>query len=101
MRNVILILSSLAIGAGVLMAADAKVDLTKIPAAASKKGLTYAKDIKPLFEGSCFGCHGPEKQKGKLRFDSLEATLKGGGDGKVLEAEQERQEPPSGRHRAG
>jgi len=71
------------------MAADKKIDLSKIdvsklPPPADKKGLTYAKDIRPLFEASCFRCHGEEKQKGELRLDSLEAVLKGGEDGKVI-----------------
>lgn len=56
----------------------ADVDVSKLPAAAKKDGLTYDKDIKPLFEKSCFKCHGPEKHKGDLRLDSLEAVLKGG-----------------------
>jgi hypothetical protein len=64
----------------------ADVDTSKLPPASDKKGLTYDKDIKPIFEKSCFKCHGPEKQKAKLRLDSLEATLKGGENGKVLEA---------------
>ena len=66
-------------------AADAKVDVSKLPPASDKTGLNYDKDIKPIFEKSCFKCHGPEKQKGKLRLDSLEAALKGGEDGKVVE----------------
>ena len=65
--------------------AAAKVDTSKLPPASTKTGVTYAADIKPIFEKSCFKCHGAEKQKGKLRLDSLEATLKGGDDGKVLE----------------
>ncbi len=72
-----------------VMAADKKIDLSKIdvsklPPPADKKGLTYAKDIRPLFEASCFRCHGEERQKGELRLDSLEAVLKGGEDGKVI-----------------
>ena len=39
-----------------------------------------------FIEKSCFKCHGAEKQKGKLRLDSLEAALKGGEDGKILTA---------------
>lgn len=66
-------------------AADAKIDVSKLPPASDKKGLSYDKDIKPIFEKSCFKCHGAEKQKGKLRLDSLEATLKGGEDGKIIE----------------
>src|SRR5437667_8460655 len=61
-----------------------KVDLSKLPAPSAKAGVTYAADIKPIFEKSCFKCHGPEKQKGKLRLDSLPAALKGGEDGKIL-----------------
>ena len=63
------------------LAFAADVDLSKLPPAAGTKGLTFDKDIKPLFEKSCFKCHGAEKQKGKLRVDSLEATLKGGENG--------------------
>jgi mono/diheme cytochrome c family protein len=67
-------------------AADKKeIDVSKLPPASDVQGVTYAKDIKPIFEKSCFKCHGAEKQKGKLRVDSLEAALKGGQDGKVIE----------------
>ncbi len=38
----------------------------------------YAQVIQPLFDAHCVSCHGPKKEKGKLRLDSLEATLKGG-----------------------
>jgi len=69
-----------------VFAADKKaVDVSKIPPASDKKGVTYAADIKPIFEKSCVKCHGPEKQKGKLRLDTLSAALKGGEDGKVVE----------------
>lgn len=67
-----------------LAASAADVDVSKLPAPSDKKGVTYEKDIKALFEKSCFKCHGAEKQKGKLRLDSLEATLKGGENGEVV-----------------
>jgi mono/diheme cytochrome c family protein len=79
----------LALAASLLVAsaADKKsVDVSKIPPASDKKGVTYEADIKPIFEKSCIKCHGSEKQKGKLRLDSLAATLKGGEDGKVIES---------------
>src|SRR5215475_9750677 len=60
------------------------VDVSKIPPASTKTGVTYAADIKSIFEKSCTKCHGAEKQKGKLRLDSLEAVLKGSEDGKVV-----------------
>jgi len=58
--------------------------VTKIPPPSDKTGVTYATDIKPLFEKSCVKCHGAEKPKGRLRLDSLEGALKGGEDGKVV-----------------
>ena len=74
----------LALASGVVPA-FAEADLSKLPAPSDKKGLTYAKDIKPILEASCFRCHGADRQKGGLRLDSLEAVLKGGEDGKVVE----------------
>ena len=59
-------------------------DIKKLPAPAAKTGLTYDADIKPIFQKSCFKCHGPDKQKAKLRVDSLAALKKGGEDGDVL-----------------
>ena len=56
----------------------------EIPPASKKTGLTFDKDIKPIFEKACFECHGDKKQKGKLRLDSLAATLKGGENGKAV-----------------
>ena len=56
-------------------------DLSKLPPAAKKDGVTYEKDIKPMFEKSCVNCHGPEKPKSKYRLDSREAAIKGGSSG--------------------
>src|SRR5881392_346350 len=64
---------------------EPKLDPSKLPPASDKTGLTFDKDIKPIFQKSCFKCHGSEKQKGKLRVDSLPAVLKGGEVGKVVE----------------
>ena len=78
-------LSVLLLGAATLVAAEGKKpDLSKLPPAGSQTGLTFDKDIKPVFEKSCAKCHGTEKQKGKLRLDSREAALKGGEDGKMI-----------------
>jgi hypothetical protein len=79
---------AVAMAASQLSAADktdlSKVDVSKLPAAASKKGVTYATDIKPLFDASCTRCHGAERAKGDLRLDSRDSALKGGKDGKVV-----------------
>ena len=63
----------------------AEIDVTKLPPAAAKPGLTFDKDIKPLFEASCFGCHGERRQRAGLRLDTLQATLQGSDEGKVVE----------------
>jgi len=41
----------------------------------------------------CESCHGPEKQKGKLRLDSLEALMKGGENGPVVVAGNPKKSP--------
>jgi mono/diheme cytochrome c family protein len=46
----------------------------------------FSGQIKPILESVCVQCHGPEKQKGKLRLDSKEAWLKGGENGPVFQA---------------
>lgn len=60
------------------------IDVSKLPPASSRKGVTFAKDIQPLFKASCVGCHGEERQKGDLRLDTLDAVLKGGEHGKIV-----------------
>lgn len=62
----------------------AKIDKSKLPPVSPKKEVTFASDIRPLFEQSCVKCHGAEKPKGKLRLDSREAVLNGSEHGPVL-----------------
>jgi hypothetical protein len=38
----------------------------------------YADAVAPILAARCAGCHGAEKQKGKLRVDSIEALVAGG-----------------------
>src|SRR2546423_13908443 len=64
--------------------AAAAPDLSKLPPASDKQGVTYAKDIRPILEASCFRCHGGDKHRGDLHLDSLEGVLQGGEDGKVV-----------------
>jgi mono/diheme cytochrome c family protein len=63
----------------------ADVDISKLPAASAKTGVTYATDIKPIFDASCIKCHGEQKPKAKLRLDNLEGILKGSENGKVIQ----------------
>ncbi len=41
----------------------------------------FASEVRPLLERHCFKCHGPEKQKGGLRFDSKEGAFATGDSG--------------------
>lgn len=61
-----------------------KLDASKLPAPAAQAGVSFTKDIEPIFKASCERCHGDEQQKGGLRLDTLEATLKGGKAGKMV-----------------
>ncbi|HZF01192.1 MAG TPA: c-type cytochrome domain-containing protein [Methylomirabilota bacterium] len=58
----------------------------KLPPPSTKAGVTYATDIKPIFDASCVKCHDGTKPKvaAKLALNTLEGALKGGKDGKVV-----------------
>jgi hypothetical protein len=83
MEKYLLTLGVCAVFAFNATADDKAVDVSKLPPAAAKQGVTFDADIKPIFEKSCYKCHGPEveKPKGKFRADSKAAVLKGGGEG--------------------
>ncbi len=51
-----------------------------------QQAIFYKDIVQPIFETKCYGCHGPSKQKGKLRLDAPEHILKGGKDGVVIVA---------------
>jgi len=38
----------------------------------------FARDIRPIFERSCFECHGPERQRGAYQLDVRDIALRGG-----------------------
>jgi hypothetical protein len=79
MKNTVLtVWVTAVIGLTLQVAVAADPDISKLPPAAKKEGLTFDKDIKPLLENSCLKCHGAEKPKSKYRVDSREAFIKGG-----------------------
>ncbi len=61
-------------------------DSGTLPPASTKTGVTYANDIKPIFDASCLKCHDSTKPKqgGKLSLDTLEGIMKGDRDGAVI-----------------
>ena len=56
----------------------------ELPPVSTKTGVTYATDIKPIFDASCIKCHGDMKPGAGIVLTSLESTLKGGKEGKIL-----------------
>ena len=69
----------LLVAAGSLAAADTPARKSSVAAPlTSAQKADFAQVIQPLFDAHCVSCHGPKKEKGRLRLDTLEATLKGG-----------------------
>jgi mono/diheme cytochrome c family protein/uncharacterized membrane protein len=54
------------------------------PIANVQEAVLYADAIQPLLKARCYSCHGPNKQKGKLRLDAQDFIMQGGEDGKAL-----------------
>ena len=83
-------LTAVAFAATIILSAavaaeDAKPAAATLPPAATKKGVTYATDIKPIFDANCVKCHdGTKKPKGGIALDTLAGALKGGKDGKII-----------------
>ncbi len=61
----------------------AKADAT-LPPASDKKDVTYASDIKAIFDVSCVKCHSGDHPKARLHMDTLEGVLKGTKEGKIV-----------------
>lgn len=55
---------------------------------ASAETTFYMARVAPILDKHCVACHGPEKQKGKLRLDSPAAIRLGAESGDVLAASQ-------------
>ena len=60
------------------LAAEDKV----APSAARK--IDFAKDVQPIFEAKCLGCHGAKKQESTFRLDHKTSALKGGDLGRAI-----------------
>jgi mono/diheme cytochrome c family protein len=44
----------------------------------------FVREIAPVFEKSCYGCHGSKQQLGGLRLDAKALAMKGGVSGKLI-----------------
>ena len=53
-------------------------------ATSASPGTFYGSYIQPIFNAHCVGCHGPNKQKAKLRLDSYAELMRGASYGHVI-----------------
>lgn len=60
------------------------LSLPRKPIANVQEAVAYTDIIQPLLQTKCYGCHGRNKQKGRLRMDDSLRLLKGGKDGVVI-----------------
>ena len=68
---------------GMSWAWGAEPDLARLPGPAPQQ-IDFVSDIKPILEGACLKCHGPDKAKGDLLLDTRAKALKGGENGAVI-----------------
>lgn len=61
-------------------ASAAVVDVSRLPPAADKP-VDFRRDVQPIFEATCWRCHGPARPKGGFRLDNRASALKGGANG--------------------
>jgi hypothetical protein len=50
----------------------------------STRPVDFTKDVRPILSEHCYACHGPEKQKGDLRWDVKESAFKTGDHGPII-----------------
>jgi len=72
------------IAAAMSFALTAAADNAPLPPASTKTGVTYATDMKPIFDASCVKCHSGDRAKARLHMDTLEGVLKGTKEGSIL-----------------
>ena len=55
-----------------------------VPAMLCRAQVEFTRDVAPLLQSRCSGCHGAQQQMGGLRLDSREAALVGGYSGPAI-----------------
>ncbi|HYG35992.1 MAG TPA: DUF1549 domain-containing protein, partial [Clostridia bacterium] len=71
-------------GSSATISAAATAQPAPVLPPAAQREVDFAKDIQPMLADRCYSCHGPEKQKADLRWDSKASVFKGGENGPVL-----------------
>jgi len=72
------------LAASFVAATSAFAQTATLPPASTQTGVTYAADIKPIFDASCVKCHTGDKPKAHLHMDTLVGVLKGTKQGKIV-----------------
>ncbi|WP_345032236.1 c-type cytochrome domain-containing protein [Ravibacter arvi] len=67
-----------------LSSENTKAGLPPIPNI--QEAVLYTDVVQPILKNRCYSCHGPSKQKGKLRLDEHQYILTGGEDGSAIKA---------------
>lgn len=62
------------------------VHVRRVAIADVQKALVYGEVIEPILADKCYGCHGAQKQKGKLRMDQPATLMTGGKHGVAIVA---------------
>ncbi len=60
--------------------------ITVKPVADIQNAVVYKDVVQPILQEGCYSCHGPNKQKGKLRLDDKDHIMKGGKEKKAVVA---------------
>jgi cytochrome c553 len=88
MLRLLLLLTILAVPRGV-SAEDILAGAKTVSPPADAKAIEFFESkVRPILADRCLECHGPEKQKGNLKLDSLAGMLKGGDSGPALALEK-------------
>ena len=58
----------------------------------TNKDISYYKDIRPIFQANCQGCHQPSKAKGKYIMTEFDKLIAGGdsGDAAIVPSDLEK-----------
>jgi mono/diheme cytochrome c family protein len=78
-------------GEGYLTGEEDDEKIAALPAkniADIQEATLYEDVLQPIFQTKCYSCHGPKKQKGKLRMDDPQWIKKGGKNGETIIAGQ-------------
>ncbi|HWD91624.1 MAG TPA: c-type cytochrome domain-containing protein [Verrucomicrobiae bacterium] len=68
----------------VMAAPPEPINPDKLPPASTQEGLSFEKDIHPIFETACVHCHGEKEAKHELRLDTLDGVMKGAKEHKMV-----------------